>query len=183
MIVVGSTNPAKVNPVRDVMTRLFPDLEVRGASLPSGVPEQPIGFQETLQGARNRAVAALRQPGATWGIGLEGGVEFADEGRGWLFGVVAVAHAGRLTYSRSASLELPPSVTARVRAGEELGPVMNELSGVAHNNRKTGAIGFLTGGLQERADIWRQTLALALAPHLAPELYAVQRNEAASRPI
>ncbi|AFZ68219.1 inosine/xanthosine triphosphatase [Deinococcus peraridilitoris] len=171
MIVVGSTNPAKVNPVRDVMTRLFADLEVRGAQLPSGVPEQPIGFQETLQGARNRAQAAVLQPGAVWGVGLEGGVEFDDKSRGWLFGMVAVAHAGRVTYSRSASLELPPRVTLRVRAGEELGPVMNELSGVQDNNRKTGAIGFLTGGLLERADVWRQTLALALAPHLSPELY------------
>lgn len=171
MIVVGSVNPAKVRPVREVMARSFPDLEVRGVAAPSGVAEQPLGFEETLRGARHRALGALDVAGATWGVGLEGGVEFDGEGRGWLFGVVAVAHAGRGTFTRSAALELPPTVTARVRAGEELGPIMDELSGVADSKQKTGTVGFLTGGALERADVWRQTLVLALVPHLQADLY------------
>lgn len=171
MIVVGSANPAKIGPVRDVMARYVPGLEVRGFAAPSGVAEQPISFEETRQGALNRARAALGQPGASWGLGLEGGVEFGPDGTAWLFGVVAAAHAARLSFARSASLELPPEVARRVRAGEELGPVMDELSGVRNSKQQLGAVGFLTGGALSRADVWRQTLVLALVPHRQEGLY------------
>ncbi len=176
MIVVGSTNPAKLRPTREVFGQVAPELEVVGQNVSSGVPEQPIGFGETLAGARQRARGALAVAGATWGVGLEGGVEFDLDGRGWLFGVAAVVHRGRESFARSASLELPPEVARRVRTGEELGPVMDELSGVQDNKRKMGAVGYLTNGLVERADVWRGALALALAPMLRPELYSPDRG-------
>lgn len=171
MIVVGSRNPAKVTPVRDVFAQVRPGVPVEGLDVPSLVPDQPVGWQETLLGARNRAVGALDTPGATWGVGLEGGVEFEAQGRGWLMGFVAVAHAGRVSWARTVSVPLPPPVTARVRVGEELGKVMDDLHGTQGNNTRGGAFGLLTGGLVVRADVWRQTLTLALAPHLNPELY------------
>ncbi|MBB6099091.1 inosine/xanthosine triphosphatase [Deinobacterium chartae] len=170
MIAVGSTNPSKVNPVREVFGRLYPDLEVCGLAVPSGVREQPIGYAETLAGASNRAQAALAS-GATWGVGLEGGVEFDEAGGAWLFGVVVIGHAGRTSSARSASLRLPPGVGLRVRAGEELGPVMDGLSGVRDIKRAGGTVSFLTGGLLTRADVWRQAVILALVPLLQPELY------------
>lgn len=172
VVVVGSTNPAKVRPVREVFGLVAPGLEVVGQNVASGVPEQPIGFGETLAGARNRANGALTVAGASWGVGLEGGVEFDSDGRGWLFGVVAVARAGRQSFARSASLELPPRIARRVRAGEELGQVMDGLSGAVGNNTRGGAFGHLTNGLLGRPDVWRQTLILALAPQLNAQLYA-----------
>ena len=183
MIVVGSANPGKVEPVREVFARLWPDQSVVGVSVPSGVRAQPLGFAETRAGALNRARAALAHGGAgagpsyvpsygsAWGVGLEGGVEFDGDGVGWLFGVVAVVRTGHESLTRSAALELPPLVAARVREGEELGPVMDDLSGVPGGKFAGGAVGFLTGGLLVRPDVWRQTLALALASHLNPELY------------
>ncbi|WP_245588505.1 DUF84 family protein, partial [Deinococcus pimensis] len=56
---VGSLNPAKVTPAREVFARLFPELEVAGADVPSGVRAQPLGFEETREGALNRARGAL----------------------------------------------------------------------------------------------------------------------------
>ncbi|WP_019584774.1 DUF84 family protein [Deinococcus apachensis] len=100
-------------------------------------------------------------------MGLEGGVLLAGaEGR--LFGIVAVAHARngqvRVEVSRTADLRLPPAVTDRVRTGEELGVVMDELLGVTDIKRGVGSVGAVTGGLVTRADVWRQAVALAAAP-------------------
>ena len=181
MIIVGSSNPAKVKPVRDVMRHHWPDLEVLGVDVPSGVSEQPIGFEETSEGARTRARGALAHPGALWGVGLEGGVTFSSSGNAYLFGVVVVAHAGRESAARSASLQLPRWVGERIRRGEELGPIMDELSGVRNSKQKMGAVGLLTGGLVERADVWTQTLALALAPYLRPDLYLLDEQSAPTR--
>lgn len=174
---VGSLNPAKVVPVRDVFQAYWPGAAVEGVAVPSGVPDQPLGEVETREGAVNRARAALARAGAgdAWGVGLEGGVRLEEEG-GRLFGVVAVARAGadgvRVEVSRTADLRLPPRVAARVGAGEELGPVMDELLGLSGIKRGAGSVGVLTAGLLTRADVWRQAVTLALTPLRGHALYA-----------
>ncbi|EYB66686.1 hypothetical protein DEIPH_ctg079orf0080 [Deinococcus phoenicis] len=171
---MGSLNPAKVQPVRDVFQGWWPGASVEGVAVASGVPDQPLGEAQTREGAVNRARAALALSGkaegwgrARWGVGLEGGVTFAGPD-GWLFGVVAVAHAWkgrvRVEVSRTADLRLPPLVAARVRAGEELGPVMDDVLGMKDLKRGVGSVGALTGGLVTRADVWRQAVALAATP-------------------
>lgn len=166
---VGSLNPAKVVPVREVFRAWWPGARVEGLSVPSGVPEQPLGEAQTREGAVNRARAAvaLAGDGEGWGVGLEGGV-LLNGAEGRLFGIVAVAHARggqvRVEVSRTADLRLPPAVTDRVRAGEELGAVMDELLGVTDIKRGVGSVGAVTGGVVTRADVWRQAVALAAAP-------------------
>ncbi|MFC4453257.1 inosine/xanthosine triphosphatase [Deinococcus sonorensis] len=169
-VFVGSLNPAKLRPVQLVFAQTFPELPVQGCPAASGVPDQPIGVEQTTRGAVQRAIAASQQPDARWGVGLEGGVRF-DEAGAWLFGVVAVVRGPQLELARTAELRLPPQVAARVLAGEELGPVMDGLSGVHNIKQKAGTVGWLTDGLLSRADVWQQALSLSLAPFLHPELY------------
>ncbi|GGB75808.1 hypothetical protein GCM10008019_35030 [Deinococcus soli (ex Cha et al. 2016)] len=72
-VLVGSLNPGKVQPVREVFGTLFPALEVSGAAVPSGVRDQPIGVGETRR-ARFTAPGGLpgcpARPGAwAWKVG------------------------------------------------------------------------------------------------------------------
>ncbi|WP_027891220.1 inosine/xanthosine triphosphatase [Calidithermus chliarophilus] len=174
MVIVGSTNPAKLEPVRRVFAEVFGGLEVRGVEVASGVRVQPIGYEETFTGAHNRAKGALRTPGASWGLGLEAGVEFNDLGA-WLFNVAVVLREdGRAGVARGGSVLLPPAVGERVRAGEELGPVMDELVGQKDTKKGLGAVGILTLARVERVEFWRHTLELALPPFLRPELYPLE---------
>lgn len=171
MVVVGSTNPAKLEPVRLVFAELFPGLQVSGVEVPSGVRVQPIGYEETRLGAENRARAALAQPGATWGLGLEAGVEFNAYGS-WLFNIAVIQRAdGRRGMARGGSVLLPPVVGERLRQGEELGPIMDDLVGQKDTKKALGAVGILTLSRVERVEFWRHTLELALPPFLRPELY------------
>lgn len=170
MVIVGSTNPAKLNPARAIFAEVF-GLETLGIDVPSGVPDQPVGYEETLTGARNRAEVALRQPGATFGVGLEGGVEFNEYG-GWLFNIAYIVRDdGGSGFARGGSILLPPSVAERVRSGEELGRVIDDVARLKDSKKAGGAVGFLTLGRVERAEFWRHTLELALSPFLRPELY------------
>ena len=176
VVAAGTTNPAKLKPVQAVFGQVFTGAQVTGISVPSGVREQPIGEEETFLGAVNRAQAALvGVPGAFWGVGLEGGVRFDRSGFGrggcWLFGAVAVTDGKRLEVGRTAELKLPPQVAARIGAGEELGPVMDALTGEQNTKQKAGTVGFLTNGLLSRADVWQMGLTLALAPFMNPEMY------------
>ena len=169
VVVCGSANPAKSAAVRGVCERAFPGCDVVAREVPSGVRAQPIGREETEAGARARARGALAAvPGATLGVGLEGGVD----AEGHLINCVAVVGAdGRTSVAWGVRFPLPPGVVARVLAGEELGPVMDEVSGTRNSKQVQGAVGFLTNGLHTRAQMWESALACALAPVLHPALY------------
>lgn len=73
-IVVGSTSPHKLEAVREACQRIGLDAEVVGCKAPSHVNEQPVGFDETLQGAGNRATFATVFTNADVAIGIENGL-------------------------------------------------------------------------------------------------------------
>ncbi len=170
-IAVGSTNPVKVAAVREVVAKVWPQAEVWPLAVETGVSAMPQTDEETIAGARNRAYAALQACGADLGFGLEGGVQPHGDRlllQGW---VVVTDGNGREGVAGSGRLLLPPAIARRVLAGEELGPVMDELMGEADIKQKGGAVGVLTGGLIQRQQAFAQGVAYALAPFIAPEFY------------
>jgi len=168
-IAVGSMNPAKTSAVKAMCERAFPGCTVIGVEVPSGVPEQPIGEEQTSTGARNRARAALAAvEGARMGVGLEGGVD--PDGN--LISCVAVVEArGRENLTWGVRFPLPPAVVARVLNGEELGPVVDEITGHNESKKQLGAVGLLTNGIFTRTEMMQGPLACALMPFLHPNLY------------
>lgn len=181
LVLVGSINPVKLAPVQAVLARAFPEARVLAVSAASGVPDQPIGAEQIRRGAEQRSRAALTHEtvpqavraaaGQVWGVGLEGGVIFEEE-LPWLTGAVAILSSdGRYALAWSPRVLLPPGVAGAVRDGEELGPVLDVLSGVKDSKTKQGTIGYLTNNLVPRGLSWEVAFACALAPFLHPQLY------------
>jgi inosine/xanthosine triphosphatase len=169
---VGSTNPVKVAAARAVLTRAFPECAVHGLPVPSGVPDQPWGDDETRRGAAERArgaLGALRGAPGALGIGFEGGV--VDEGgtlRTCAWAAVATPD-GRVHLGGSLAMPLPEAVARRLRAGQELGTAVDALLGVTGTKHGGGAVGVLTRGMLDRQRAYEVLLTYALAPLLAPE--------------
>lgn len=170
-VAVGSLNPVKISAARLALERAGFDFTLQGVAVPSGVAEQPIGLEEIVSGARRRALNARTALGFAWGVGMEGGVEFDPSGAAWLLGVVVIVTAERESLARGGQMLLPPRVTARLRAGDELGPVMDELLGTSNIKQGLGAVGYLTGGLITREAAFFDCFSRALAPLLHPVLY------------
>ncbi len=186
-IVVGSENPVKVEAVRRAFARVFDEEEhaLEGVRVPSGVPDQPWGEEETRRGASNRArAAAERRPDADAWVGVEGGVargaeDGEDAGRTgggasaelYAFARVAVILGGRTGESASGRFLLPGPVAELVRAGAELGEADDRVFGRSGSKREEGAVGLLTGGAVTRAELYAQAVALALCRFVHPELY------------
>lgn len=103
------------------------------------------------------------------GMGLEGGVD-PD---GSLIHCVAVVNSeGRENLTWGVRFPLPPAVVARVLRGEELGPIIDELTGREESKKELGAVGLLTNEIFTRTEMMSGPLACALMPFLHPELYS-----------
>jgi inosine/xanthosine triphosphatase len=170
-IAVGSNNPVKIDAVRSVVARVWPEADVLAVKVTSGVPAMPMSDADCLAGARNRARAAQAAASAALGLGLEGGVNPEPAGLMLLGWVVAVDGQGREGVGGGARLPLPAAIAQRVLAGAELGPVMDELLGQENVKQKGGAVGALTSGLVLRKDTFALAVAYALAPFVSPRFY------------
>ena len=167
-IVVGSANPVKIGAVRAIVERVAPGAVVVGMAVPSTVPEQPWGDEETIRGAEARARGALAADAADLAVGLEGGVvETADGGLRTCAWAAAVSRDGRRGTGGSLAMPLPPAVASLVRDGLELGMAMDRVAGAHDTKRGPGAVGLLTAGIVDRQRAYEVLVAYALAPWLA----------------
>jgi inosine/xanthosine triphosphatase len=171
IIAVGSINPVKVDAVRSVIERAWPQAEIIAVHVDPGVSAMPMSDLECVTGARNRANQALEHQGVDIGIGLEGGVNQDPHGLMLLGWVVARHRDGREGVGGGARLPLPRHIAHRVLSGDELGPVMDELLGQNNVKQKGGAVGALTSGLVLRKETFAVAVAYALAPFVSPDFY------------
>lgn len=184
-IIVGSQNPVKIKAVEESFIKYFPGCEVVGVSVPSGVAAQPMSERETMNGARARAYAALdTDKTADYGVGLEGGVTELDPtspnwtgmrgGRGRLFECAWVAIVNREGVEGLGGglyFELPSKIAEKLRAGGELGPVMDEMTGQDNVKQKMGAIGMFTKGQLDRKQAYVHIVLSALIKFVSPEWF------------
>ena len=171
-IAVGSTNPVKIGAVRAVLHGVAPQASVEGVAVPSTVSDQPFGDDETIRGARARAVAARERLGADLGVGLEGGVvELPDGSMQTCAWAAVVDAAGRSGVGGSLAMPLPSSVASMIRDGVELGVAMDRLVGAHGTKHGSGAVGILTSGLVDRQRAYEILVTYALAPFLRGDLY------------
>lgn len=170
-----------------------------GVDAESGVPDQPMGDEETKQGAKNRAEAALAAvPNASFGAGLEGGLSKFDAAYGEanggrsgmeVFAWMAVTgrtpsatinssesaelpHQSSWGFAKTASFELPRVVAELiVHKGMELGDADDVIFERTNSKQGSGVVGILSGGLIDRTEYYTQPMILALIPFMNPALY------------
>jgi inosine/xanthosine triphosphatase len=173
-IVVASANPVKSEAVLNGFMRIFPDWDfsIDGISIPSNVGDQPIGDHETLQGARNRALAAKGTfPSADFWAGLEGGVDrFEDD---WIgFAWIVILSKNTQGIARTGIFPLPPEVGKLIESGMELGDADDIVFGTHNSKQTAGAVGLLTGNALTRAELYTEGVMLALIPIRNEQLYS-----------
>jgi non-canonical (house-cleaning) NTP pyrophosphatase len=104
-------------------------------------------------------------------VGLEGGVASLPDVPGTYLVMWAAATDGdRTGRGAGPSLALPGAIARRVDAGEELGPVMDDVLGEDDVARRQGAAGAFTAGGMDRADALADAVVAALPPFVS-ELY------------
>jgi inosine/xanthosine triphosphatase len=170
-IAVGSANPGKIAAVRQAVARYWSRATVEGIDVPSGVPDQPRNDAEGARGAVLRADAARRARDADLGIGLEGSSDEHPWGMYTVAWVAAVDRAGRVGLASTGRCPLPTPVAAGIRAGGELGPLVDALLGEANTKHRGGASAAFTAGHAGRIDSLAGGVVYACAPFLTPAYF------------
>ena len=168
---VGSTNPVKVEAVRSVLSRFYSEVEVEAVAVDSGVGKQPFG-EEVLEGAKNRARAALGQNDL--GIGIEAGVHTEDDGLYDVQHCAMVDQMGWLTRGHGPGFRYPEIIAREVTAGRSVGEACDAIFNLERNGHKGGAIGLLTNGVLRRKELTEQSVLAAMVPRIRLDLYRDQ---------
>lgn len=174
-IAVGSRNRAKLEAVRSVFETVYTTVTLKSHEVDSGIAGQPMTDEESIQGATNRASAALAaEKDADFGVGLEGNVSVVA-GRMMLHGWVAIVDpSGTIGLGHSGGTEVPRALRQKLEAGEELGPAVQEMLADTENEirHNQGTNGILTDGLYTRIDEFTHATQCALAKFVNPDLYS-----------
>jgi len=172
---VGSQNPVKIKAAKNVLEKIYKEVQIKGVKIDPGVPDQPIGLEQTIKGAINRARRAYKD--CDLSMGIESGLLQAPH---TLTGYIdlqwcATYNGKTTTLGVSAGFEYPPQVMKRVlEERREVGDIMDKITGIKNLGEKTGAIAILTRGLLDRTENTEQCILMAMIPHLNPKLYKLR---------
>ncbi len=172
-VIVGSTNPVKIEAAHLGFAAAFPGASVHaeGAAAESGVSAQPMGHDETRAGARNRALAVRRDYAKHYAVGIEGGLSVLSDGPLWAFAwVMVISPDGRQGEASSGGFILPREVSALIHAGLELGEADDRVFGRSGSKQQGGSVGLLTHGALNRTHLYSPAVTMALIPFLNPTL-------------
>jgi len=165
-IAIGTTNKAKTEAVEVIARKYFDKPNFTYVKAASQVSDQPRTHEETRLGAINRSKNAIKETGAQLSFGLEGGVTEID-------GVMYVCNWGALSVSNGttytaagAQIILPEEIAQEIRAGNELGPVMEHYTQRRDIRQGAGAVGVFTQGLVSRQMMFEHIVSLLIGQYL-----------------
>ena len=163
-ISVGSTNPVKVEAVKTVVKKIWPNAEVISLEVNHGMSDQPHGEEQGVHGATKRAQLSLKETNADIGIGIEAYVEQKPYGMILSGCIVAINKEGKKGMGGSGFILLPEKIAKELRKGKELGPIMDDLVKDKDTKKKYGTSGILTKHMIQRQETFEKGAIYALAP-------------------
>ena len=192
-VVVGSSNPCKIDAVKCSFQRAFAGSEIviSSCNANSGVCDQPMGDDETKLGALNRAKDAKRKNcDCDFAVGLEGGCYRECRNKElWVMAWMAIIGPAsidmssddviekeketndKIGYGKTAMFMLPKEISELVELGMELGDADDKVFRRFNSKHGGGTVGILTDGLIDRSLYYQHALLLALIPWMHPSLY------------
>lgn len=171
-VAVGSKNKVKIEAVRLAFEALWPEKkwQVEGTDVSSGVSDQPMSDEESIQGAYNRARKALKALKADYGVGLEGGLQ--KTGGHWLDcgWIVAVDKKGNEGIGSTVKMVVPDKMMELIHDGEELGIACDIIFDMKDVKQGVGHFGLMTKNQITRTSGYKDGVIAALSYFIHPDL-------------
>jgi len=172
-VAVASKNPVKLNAAKEAFGLLFPETQFSFETMPapSGVPDQPMGDEQTYQGALNRVTHLSTHADADYWVAIEGGIQERGGELEVVAWVIVKSKEGKTGKGRSTTFSLPPAIAKLIREGKELGHACDIVFNESKSGYKQGTVGILTGNVIDRTRYYVDPVVMALIPFKNPHLY------------
>lgn len=173
LVAIGSRNPAKTKGAKDVFSRFFPSSRFVEVDTSTLVRAQPVGMDQLLAGASQRAEFALSHSAAFFGVGVEAGIlTIAPKQHINLQVAIIVDNEGRTGTGFSCGFPIPESFFERLVAeGKELDWYSRELTGAEKITDEEGIVYHVSKGRVSRLQMTEQCVSMALIPWLNKGAY------------
>ncbi|PKL37131.1 inosine/xanthosine triphosphatase [Candidatus Peregrinibacteria bacterium HGW-Peregrinibacteria-1] len=179
-IFVGSANKGKIEAVRRGIARygdVFEGAVVEGVEVESGVGSQPMGLDEIVKGAINRAKLAYESGEGDLGFGLESGIFLVPYTKSDYMDTTACAiyDGANFHLGLSSCFEYPREMIKRVlKEGKEITDVALDMgfSESRDFRENSGMVGILTKGVVSRVTFSEQAVWMAMIHLVNGTLYS-----------
>ncbi|MFC1711057.1 inosine/xanthosine triphosphatase [Patescibacteria group bacterium] len=172
LVVVGSTNPVKIQACKKAFNKAFENVIVKGIKVDSGVADQPMSFKESFKGALNRVKEIIKsEKNIDFAVGIEGGIQKYSFGSATAGVVVMISKKGIIGKGISSQLFLPEKVLREIKKGKELGTVLDEISLRENVKQKEGAFGLFTNKIVTRESVYIDALVCAMSRFIKKDLF------------
>jgi len=164
MFAIATGNPMKVRSLRIAARRFCNVKQVITTPAPAGLPAQPVGWRQLVEGALARAKAAyasLAESG--FGVGVEAGPATIGRFTVELQVAAIVGPGGGVSIGTSQGFMMPRRVEEEVLGGVELGAAAG-VERPGDIGESIGYIGVLTRGAVTRQDLTVASIVMALLP-------------------
>jgi inosine/xanthosine triphosphatase len=184
-ICISSLNPTKINAVKIAFSKYYKNFKVYKIKADSKVPDQPIGMDLILKGAKNRASDALNYllnekqiKKNIFGVGIEAGlvkVPYTKTNYMDFQFCVIIDENRNITLGSGIAFEYPQSIIDEIFSNQEIeiGEIIGRLANNMNLKYESGAIGFLSKNTINRTEILTQAVICALLPRINEDLYSL----------
>lgn len=170
---VGSTNPVKIESVREAFGLFYDNLIIRGGNVESKVENQPKNLDTIVTGALNRAKACFNN--CDYSVGIESGIfPVSQAPTGYINTSCSIIYDGNKIagIGLSSGFEYPKFVIDEIfEKKKEVGKIFDEKFETLNINKKGGAISILSKGKLHREKFHTIGTIMALLPIINKELY------------
>ena len=173
-ILMGTTNPGKIQGARQAFEKYFENVEIEGVKVSSEVSDQPIN-DEIFQGVRNRVknvkeYAEKNGIEADYYVACEAGIiNFSGE---WvdINAVVIEDKEGYQSLGTSQGFPVPDRYMKEIQE-TELGAVMDRIFSGKDLAKGKGGISILTKDVVSRIELTQNAFVMALIKHINGDLW------------
>ncbi len=172
-IIIASKSKVKASVVSDTVTQLFPgtEFEIVSVDADSDGPE-PVGEEATL----NQILTSIQkisdlQPGASFYVGMEGGVRETKLGMEEIAFVIVKDQSGQIAVSSSVSFPISENVAEKVRKGVPFADAVDQIHHTKDIKNNKGFIGLLTGNIIDKKSLYFQPTVVCFSKLIKSDWY------------
>lgn len=173
-VLIGTTNPAKIEGAKQAFEEFFENVEVEGYKSASLVPEQPVDGDIYL-GALNRVNNLVKfadesKLDADYFVAIESGI--TNRLGKWQIVNIAVIKDkfGYESFGTSAGFPVPQKYVKQI-IDTDLGKVMDSIFNENDLRSKKGGVNFLTHGVISRGDLNKDAFIMALTQFINDNIW------------